>query len=453
MGEGAMRFLIVCACLIVLSGCSSSFFSKFAITDSAAKPIVKGQEESVGIDLVSILDPKQYGRLDALEGLQNLDQRIGDPPKNKFFEKVRKELQNDPVGQAGLDRLENAFRGFYNADYGVSTQVRRRNSVRSRLLDASYNECEHFLDELRQEQAGFNFALGSLTSTLGGVGAIVTGAGVARAFSGAAAIVSGVRAEGNDANFRQLTAEVIARGIETRRSELLETINPRRNLPIESYTVEDAVADAVKYHSVCSLISGLQQASKQVQLSQDPGLRRTMTLLKKAGIKGDFTIDLDRVETDTLGAATPTNLLAAISDAEAIRGNARDTIRSIEQLLGDAGASVSRLRQRLSDKRIELANADGQQDKLRQIGGEIPPLDNDVASIAEFYRTASALNAEIINFAAQNEAANAAKKFVDLAGSAADAQRTFDKVSQKVDNLSSQLQKLVAPKETGTGGG
>ena len=447
-----MKIVIAFGCILILSGCANNFFSKFAITENAASPIIEQQQKFAKVDLVALLDPRQYGRADSFDGLSRLDEASKKSDGSRFFEKIREGLENDPAAEAGLDRLENAFRGFYDPGYQVSTQMRRRNSVQARLIGASDQECGYFLDQIRQDQAGFNFALGSLTSLLGGVGAIVTGADLARAFSGAAAITSGIRAEGNDANFRQLTAEVIVRGIESRRSEIQEKINSRRTSTIDSYTVEDAVADAVKYHSVCNLISGLEHASSQVQLSQDPGLMRTLSLLKKAGVEGPISFDPEKLESDDGAKVGSTGLAAIVSDTTAIRSNATAAIRSIEQLLANAETLVAVLKQRLQKEKTELRDGDSSKEKLAKMEEDIESLDKMLNSMEKTYSKASNLNVEILRLTAQEKEPEATKKAVDLVETALAAQNSFDVLSKSVAEFRKQLKTLAKPKKESGGG-
>src|SRR5262249_20667847 len=50
------------------------------------------------------------------------------------------------------------------------------------------------------------------------------------------------------------------KGINARRKEILGLIDEARTRPLETYTIELALADAITYHGACSLVGGLEQA-------------------------------------------------------------------------------------------------------------------------------------------------------------------------------------------------
>ncbi|MEQ8355169.1 MAG: hypothetical protein RH942_06495 [Kiloniellaceae bacterium] len=451
-----MRNAIVFGCLFIVSGCTSDFFSNFAITDNAANPIIEGQQKFAKVDLVAFLDPRQYGRSEAYEGLRNLGAASEKPEGNKFFKEIQDDLLDDPVAASGLDELENAFYGFYDPRYGgADTQTRRRNSVQARLNGASDQECSYFLDQIRKDQTGFNFALGSLTTALGGVGAIVTGAGLARAFSGAAAIASGVKAEGNDANFRQLTAEVIVRGIVAKRTELLESVKARRKAHIGDYTVEDAVADSVRYHSFCNLISGLEHASKQVQLSEDPGLKRTLKLLQSAGIEGAVTFDLEKLSTEGATAGAPTTLAAAVTDGDSVRRVAASSVESIAKLLSGAAASITNLRKKRETLNSDSPVSAGTTAVLAEVDEDMEVLESALGAINTLFDKAIERDKAILIFSTKGEAQKTAEEKIAagenagaIAAIAAQVQTLYDDIASRVKANSIKLEAItptVAP--------
>lgn len=119
-----------------------------------------------------------------------------------------------------------------------------------------------------------NGIFGISTTVLGGAGAIVTGENAARTLSGLAGISSGTRAELNQAVFESLTTSVIVPAIRLRREELLQKIMKKRTCPIDKYTVEGAVADAINYHGACSMDTGIDFAGKSIQTYDDIGMKK-----------------------------------------------------------------------------------------------------------------------------------------------------------------------------------
>lgn len=106
--------------------------------------------------------------------------------------------------------------------------VIRRNKVQDEIIAASENVCRRFKISLNDQITKTNFSLGGIATTFAGLGAIFTDPSTARALSGAAAIVSGVRAEYNQAYLDSLTVQVVTKGIDARRKEILDQINGQR---------------------------------------------------------------------------------------------------------------------------------------------------------------------------------------------------------------------------------
>ena len=141
-----------------------------------------------------------------------------------------------------------------------------RNAIQDRIIAASDQRCNVFLNYIQRHQAATNFGLGSLTSLLAGSGAIVTGATAARVLAGSAGIVSGVRAEYDQNYFYNQTVSVISKGIRQRRKSLLIDIELKRDASTDSYTVERAVSDALLYHGGCTIAAGLEESNTALSI-------------------------------------------------------------------------------------------------------------------------------------------------------------------------------------------
>ena len=59
----------------------------------------------------------------------------------------------------------------------------------------------------------------------------------------------------------------MGKGIRKKRATVLEKINERQAQPIEAYTVERAIKDALDYHESCTIRAGLEEASSVVSES------------------------------------------------------------------------------------------------------------------------------------------------------------------------------------------
>jgi hypothetical protein len=153
---------------------------------------------------------------------------------------------------------------------GIATNrdnPKTRNAIQDRVIAASDQRCNVFLNYIQRHQAATNFGLGSLTSLLAGSGAIVTGATAARVLAGSAGIVTGIRAEYDQNYFYNQTVSVISKGIRQRRKSLLVEIELKRSPEkADSYTVERAVGDALLYHGGCTIAAGLEESNTALSL-------------------------------------------------------------------------------------------------------------------------------------------------------------------------------------------
>ena len=205
------------------------------------------------------------------------------------------------------EALSRALRGFYHPIYdrssiavnckgAVSTTVltpsemlnmeMRRNRVQDRIIMASNQACDAYKRHLLATQSVANYTYGNATLLTAGLGAILKPASTAQALSGAAAILSGSRAEYNDAFFRKLLAEVVTRGISVERQTSLTYILERQKAVIRDYSLQLAIADAINYNSKCTLIVGLENAQKSQSFYADPGLDRLGELLTEDKTSG-----------------------------------------------------------------------------------------------------------------------------------------------------------------------
>lgn len=167
-------------------------------------------------------------------------------------------------------RLATAFNSFYEScgvltkDTDRNSELRlRRNRVQDRLIAASNQRCAVYKQHVRRFDSTSNVLLGALTTLSAGAGALVTHVDSARVLSGLAAAASGVRAELNETYFQQNTIQVLSSAFEERRTKIRAEMLERSRDSIYDYTVERAVADALRYHDACSLVAGLEAVALQ----------------------------------------------------------------------------------------------------------------------------------------------------------------------------------------------
>lgn len=198
-------------------------------------------------------------------------------------------------------KLEKVFLRFEERNPDPTRRKELRDALQERIILASNQSCDEYKKFLRQFEAEGNFALGLLTTALGGAGAIFTSATTARALSGSAGIFSGIRAEFQEDFFQSLAVHVIADGIDARRKTIYEEIRKRQIEAYSSYNGWAAAKDAVAYHGACSTLVGLHEAGASIRQAQDPGLKRLNQVLKEAGLKEEITIGKDGLTIRTRG--------------------------------------------------------------------------------------------------------------------------------------------------------
>jgi len=258
MITATLRMLLVLCCINGMYGCAYSNVNAYG-----AKALV--DETFEVIDLVGLLaatevsgkqlsssSPSSSGGQSAAEGTA---ENKGSPP------------------------FDAAFRAFYRDTAKGDLQL-RRNMVQERILAASVQRCGNYVRFLKQFYTEIGFSLGSLATTLAGVGVIVTPANAARALSGAAGITTGVNAEFQQQFFSKLAMQVITKGIEARRTALYKAIEGRQAREISQYTVEAAVKDALEYHNACTLLTGLEEAGASIERASNPGVAQLNEFFK-----------------------------------------------------------------------------------------------------------------------------------------------------------------------------
>lgn len=213
-----------------------------------------------------ILDPQSFQQVDLAKLL------TADSPALKWVgtndpKKAEKEVWNQDVLKRAFD--EFAARG----------DRAKRTRIQERIVAASDQRCEAYFRYLKRFDVQTNVLFNSVTTLLGGLGAIFTGADTVRALSGSAAIVSGWGAVSNDAFFQDLTVQVVTNGIKLQRNDVHNDMALKRNLPLAAYPAEAAVRDAIRYHAGCSLVAGLERAALELDRVDDPGVRQMQRTL------------------------------------------------------------------------------------------------------------------------------------------------------------------------------
>lgn len=206
------------------------------------------------IDLVRLLAP------DGLDG--KFIERCGDAAK------ARSQAEQEAAKSCLIDSAFDAFRRDASRH---TPEV--RNGIQDRLIAASDQRCNVYLIYIQRHHEQNSFILGSLTSFLGGAGAIATGVTASRALAGSAGITSGVRAEYEQSYYYNQAASIISAGIRKRRAGILNQIDSvrldaasKQPVSVQAYTPERAISDALRYHGACTLLSGLEESNVTVNV-------------------------------------------------------------------------------------------------------------------------------------------------------------------------------------------
>ena len=194
--RATLPVLLVC-CGLAVSGCETltgnelSVFVNPTVTAEGVRPIIEN-ENFENIDLVALLTSGE----------------------EKFVPEDTVAMQRE--------KLEKAFRTFYT---GLDENAKRkRNSAQDRMIAASNQRCNRYKRYLKRIDSQTNLILGSLSTIMGGAGAIFTGTNTVRALSGVSGMFSGIRAEFNESYFSSLAIQVVTKGIESERKDQLEAI-------------------------------------------------------------------------------------------------------------------------------------------------------------------------------------------------------------------------------------
>lgn len=171
---------------------------------------------------------------------------------------------NDLTTRVQLATQNTAFLEF---------QRRKRNGVQSAFIAASDAACDLYKRNLNNIYSTSNFAFGSIATITGGLGAAVTSEGTSRALAAISGTTSGIRAEYNDAFFRNKVVELLTKAMDISRTRKKEEIRRRSVQLVSDYSMEDALGDSIIYNSQCSLVAGLQETSESLQTISDPGLK------------------------------------------------------------------------------------------------------------------------------------------------------------------------------------
>jgi hypothetical protein len=190
----------------------------------------------------------------------------------------------------------------------------QRNEIIDGLLATSNRKCGRYTAFLKNADGAANASLSLGAILTGGLGSFVGGQGAAKALSGTAAILTGSRAAINEVYLTNQTIHVLAAAFEKARQKQRAVITNRQACPIDQYTLMRGIEDAFKYHSSCSLVTGLEETVLAVERSDAPGLDAMRKTLAEYAmlVRQAEEIGKDGTPTPIAGAAKPLDLSQVI---------------------------------------------------------------------------------------------------------------------------------------------
>ena len=136
----------------------------------------------------------------------------------------------------------------------VGTARNSRNELQSLIITASNENCLIHQAGLFAYSGLWNSALDITSSSLAGASSVIVGATATHL---ASALATSTRAITSKEMYYSQFVPAIIKEINRNRSNQYEIIQSRKKQPIDVYTVNDAIVDAVKYNNECSFFIGV----------------------------------------------------------------------------------------------------------------------------------------------------------------------------------------------------
>lgn len=179
-----------------------------------------------------------------------------------------------------------------------------RNIVFSQLADASINNCNVYLNNVRGSQIGTRSFFDVSTGLLTGAAGVTRPEESAKILSALAAFSNGAGASIDRNVFSQVATEIVIRRIQGDRYEFLDALNKKKNSAYSDWDLGNAMTDVSRFHWMCTFAYGLSSLEK-VSMQNDltvAAVRGTVAELIK---KGATPEEIQGALSGVLGAAAP----------------------------------------------------------------------------------------------------------------------------------------------------
>lgn len=220
------------------------------------------------------------------------------------------DIQKQPEGEIDIDITTFKLPGssvvaYVAASGGDASAQLARNRLQSALMEASDRKCEVHRAAVMSTSSSVNLGLGWLSAALAGASPLIVPTLTKNAFAAASALSTTSRSLVNEEVYRQLLVTSVLKAIDGERNAVATEIERRRDLMPSTYSVDDAVRDAQRYHAKCSFYIGLVALAEAVEEKancEEVRRRREMLLteLSNANIstvrKASYTTELAAIE-------------------------------------------------------------------------------------------------------------------------------------------------------------
>lgn len=185
----------------------------------------------------------------------------------------------------------------------TDTTFEARNRLASILMKHSDDICVKEMGDVSAREAIANTALGTATSALSGLGAIVTGERIKSWLAGAAGFTNATRDHINAEVFRNILASALAKAVQNDRDARRKKIEGFFKTGKDKYSVDQMVADVNRYHQSCSFYNGLVMLVDAVNRAS-PGTATEYRDLTAA--ISDLTVEINELEARIAVTKDPT---------------------------------------------------------------------------------------------------------------------------------------------------
>jgi hypothetical protein len=157
-----------------------------------------------------------------------------------------------------------ALKAHPNTGSNLSYSKEARNEVIGMLMAESDVKCDRYTQFIEQYNSNIQSGGGILTHAATTLAAIATG-GTAQALSTGASIATNASGQITKGHFHEQTIPVIVAAYQVARTAVRQEVDQGMKSDVPDYAVSQGIRDAFRYHSNCSVVSGIRQASQAVQ--------------------------------------------------------------------------------------------------------------------------------------------------------------------------------------------